>query len=106
MEEIEVLSWLSLDALKKTAEINETVGNLQSGHNMSIFCTIEDDYLELCYSDTVSNFIRRYEDKEEFLLALEKRKEEEGEARFEEDNQFNGSFEDEEGGEGFGVDEE
>jgi len=106
MEEIEVLSWLTLDALKKTAEIKETVGNLQSGHNMSIFCTIEDDYLELCYSDTVSNFIRRYEDKEEFLLALEKRKEEEGEAPFEEDNRFDESFEDEEGGEDFGLDEE
>ena len=30
-----------------------------------------------------SNFLRRYEDKEEFELALEKRKEEFGEGRFE-----------------------
>ena len=96
MEEIEVSSWLTLDALKKAAEIVETVGNLQSGHFMSVFCSIEDDDLELCYSDTASNFIRRYEDKEEFQLALEKRKEEEGEAPFEEEHQFEESFEEEE----------
>ena len=96
MEEIEILSWLTLDALKKTAEVQETVGNLQSGHNMSVFCTIEDDLLELCYSDTVSNYLRRYEDKEEFQLAIEKRKEEEGEAPFENDNSFQESFEEEE----------
>ena len=96
MEEIEILSWLTLDALKKTAEIQETVGNLQSGHNMSVFCTIEDDLLELCYSDTVSNYLRRYEDKEEYQLAIEKRKEEEGEAPFENDNSFQESFEEEE----------
>ncbi len=106
MEEIEVLSWLTLDALKKTAAVQETVGNMQSGHNMSIFCTIEDDYLELFYSDTASNYIRKYEDKEEFLLALEKRKEEEGEAPYEEENRFDESYEDEEGVENSGLDEE
>lgn len=106
MEEIEVLSWLTLDALKKAAEIQEIVGNLQSGHNMSVFCNIEDDLFELCYSDTVSNFLRRYEDKEEFQLALEKRKEEEGEAPFENDNSFQESFEDEEGDDEFHFEEE
>lgn len=85
MEEIEIMSWLTLDALKKKAEVVETVGNLQAGHSMSIFCIIEDDYLELCYSDSAANYLRRYEDREEFDLALEQRKEETGEAPYEEE---------------------
>lgn len=105
MEEIEVSSWLTLDALKKAAEIKETAGNLQSGHFMSVFCSIEEDYLELCYSDTASNFVRRYEDKEEFQLALEKRKEEEGETPYEEEHGYDESLE-EEGEENFDYDEE
>lgn len=96
MEEIEVMSWLTLDALKKASEIKETVGNLQAGHNMSVFCEIEDDYLELFYSDTASNFIRRYEDREEFELALEKRREEVGEAVYEEDLEYEETYEEEE----------
>lgn len=96
MEEIEVMSWLTLDSLKKAAEIKETVGNLQTGHNMSVFCEIEDDYLELFYSDTASNFIRRYEDREEFELALEKRREEVGEAVYEEDLEYEETHEEEE----------
>ncbi len=84
MEEIEIASWLTLDAIKKAAEINETVGDLQTGHCKSVFCEIEDDLLELCYSDSTSNYIRRYEDKEEFETAIAKRKEEEGEAQYEE----------------------
>ncbi|MDH4196277.1 MAG: hypothetical protein OEW05_02605, partial [Candidatus Aminicenantes bacterium] len=81
MEEIEVMSWLTLDALKKAkaAEIVETVGNLQTGHSMSVFCTIEDDFLELSYGDEV-NALRRYEDRDEFDAAIEERKEEVGEA--------------------------
>jgi len=83
MEEIEIASWLTLDAIKKKADIVETVGNLQTGHSMSVFCFIEDDYLELCYSDSTANTMRRYEDREEFDLALEERKEETGEAPYE-----------------------
>ena len=84
MEEMEVSSWLTLDAIKKSknAEIVETVGNLQTGHSKSIFCVIEDDYLELCYSDASANTIRRYEDRDEFDEALEERKEDDGEAHF------------------------
>lgn len=88
MEEIEILSWLTLDALGEAAEVLETVGDLQSGHSKSIFCTIEDDFLELCYSDSAANFLRRYEDKEEFQSALEQRKEEFGDAPYEESNEF------------------
>jgi len=92
MEEIEILSWMTLDALKKAAEIQETVGDLQTGHCMSVFCKIDEDLLELCYSDTASNYIRRYEDKDELQLAVEKRKEEVGEAPYEEERGFNGDF--------------
>lgn len=88
MEEIEILSWVTLDALGEAAEVVETVGDLQSGHSKSIFCIIEDDYLELCYNDTAANFLRRYEDKEEFQSALEQRKEEFGDAPYEESNEF------------------
>jgi len=88
MEEIEFLSWLTLDAIKNAAEVTETVGDLQTGHYISIFCKIEDDYLELFYSDTGSNYLRRYENKEEFETALEKRKKEEGEIPYEEDRGF------------------
>ena len=92
MEEIEITSWLTLDAIKKTAETEETVGDLQTGHSMSVFCSIEEDFLELCYSDTASNFMRRYEDREEFQLAIEKRKEEVGDSRYEDDIGFEENF--------------
>jgi hypothetical protein len=81
MEEMEVTSWLTLDAIKKakSAEVVETVGNLQTGHSKSVFLIIEDDFLELCYSDAASNTIRRFENRDEFDEALEERKEDDGE---------------------------
>jgi len=85
MEEIEIRSWLTLDAIKKEATIIETLGDLQTGHCMAVFCFIEDDFLELCYSDSISNFMKRFEDREEFELGMEKRKEEFGEAGFEDE---------------------
>jgi hypothetical protein len=85
MEEMEIISWLTLDAIKKKAKVIETVGNLQTGHSMSVFCIIEEDYLELYYSDSAANALRRYEDRDEFDLALEERKEEDGETPFDED---------------------
>jgi Pyruvate/2-oxoacid:ferredoxin oxidoreductase gamma subunit len=98
MEEIELTSWLTLDALKKAAAMVETVGNLQTGHSMSVFCKIEEDYLELHYSDSSANYIRCYEEKEEFEEALKERKEEVGEAPYDEEE--DGDFEeDEEDGE-------
>lgn len=107
MEEIEISSWLTLDAIKKAAKLVETVGNLQSGHSMSIFCKIEEDFLELCYSDTAANYLRRYEDKEEFEIALENRKEEEGETPYEEDRNFEENFEEEgEKSDNFNLEEE
>lgn len=87
MEEMEVTSWLTLDAIRKSkgADVVETVGNLQTGHSKSVFLVIEDDYLELVYSDASSNTIRRFEDRNEFDEALEERKEDDGEAHFSDD---------------------
>lgn len=97
MEEIEVSSWLTLDAIKKAAKVVETLGNLQTGHSMSVFCMIEEDYLELYYSDTDSNFLRRYEIKDEFQNALEQRKKEEGETPHEDERAYDEAYQDEEG---------
>jgi hypothetical protein len=113
MEEMEVASWLTLDAIKKSknAEIVETVGNLQTGHSKSVFCIIEEDYLELCYSDSAANTIRRFDDRDEFDEALEERKEDDGEAPHEDvddkDNDEDGDEEEDEDIEdGFSVEEE
>jgi hypothetical protein len=96
MEELEISSWLTLDALKKKAEVVETVGNLQTGHSMSVFCQIEEDNLELVYSDSAANYLRRFEDKDEFEAGIEQRKEEDGEAPFEEERDFDEDYEEEE----------
>ena len=87
MEEIEITSWMTLDAIKKAkaTDIVESVGNLQTDHSMSVFCRIEEDFLELCYSDSAANSLRRYEDRDEFEEALEERKADNGETPFEED---------------------
>jgi hypothetical protein len=107
MEEIEITSWVTLDAIKKKAEIIETIGNLQTGHSMSVFCRIEDDYLELVYSDSTANYLRRYEDKDELEEAIEQRKEEDGEAPYEGDHELEEDYEEEEGEEGeFEVEDE
>jgi hypothetical protein len=106
MEEIEIMSWVTLDAVKKKAKIVETIGNLQTGHSMSVFCIIEEDYLELCYSNSSANYLRRYDDREELDLALEQRKEEDGEAPFQkEDLDYDEDHEDEEEDE-FDVEDE
>ena len=94
MEEMEISSWLTLDAIRKTAVTVETVGNLQGGHSMSVFCIIEDDFLELCYSDSTANTLRRYEDRDEFTEALEERKEDVGDAPHEEDQDLQDDFDD------------
>ena len=106
MEEIEVFSWLTLDAIKDASEIKETIGDLQSGHFKSIFCLIEEDYLELFYSDAASNYLRHYEEKDEFALAIEKRKKELGESPYEEAPEFVEEFEEEEETDDFDTDDE
>ena len=106
MEEIEIMSWLTLDAIKKAAVVVETVGDLQSGHCKSVFCSIEDDYLELYYSDTASNYLRRYEDKDEFELVIARQKEDEGDTPYEEEDELEEDYEEEGEEEDFGIDDE
>jgi hypothetical protein len=106
MEEIEVSSWLTLDAIKKTADVVETVGDLQSGHSKSVFCVIEEDYLELFYMDSGSNYLRRYENKDEFEVALIERKEELGEAPYEENTPSEEEYEEEEEEEEFDIEDD
>jgi hypothetical protein len=109
MEEVELSSWITLDAIKKKAEIHDTVGNLQTGHSMSVFCQIEDDFLELVYSDTTSNTLRRFEDKDEFEIGIQQRKEEDGEAPFDDDKEFddkNSDDDDDDDDEDYDVEDE
>jgi hypothetical protein len=106
MEEIEITSWITLEAIENAAKVVDTVGDLQSGHMKSVFCVIEDDYLELGYLDAASNYLKRYENKEEFELAIEKLKEEEGEVAYNDNHNFDDDFRDEEDVEDFSVDEE
>jgi hypothetical protein len=80
MEQLEVLSWKTLDALKDAAsKIVEVVGDLDAFEHMSVFCQIDDDYMELYYSELDSNYIRHFEDEEEFSKSLNIRKNEFGE---------------------------
>jgi hypothetical protein len=92
MEEIEISSWITLDAIKKKSEVHETVGNLQKGHSMSVFCQIEEDYLELVYTDISSNCLRRFEDKDEFELGIQQRKEDDGEAPFDDSRELDKEY--------------
>lgn len=106
MEEIEISSWVILEAIQKVADVVETVGDLQSGHKKSVFCVVEDDYLELGYLDTATNYLRRYEDRTEFELALERIKEEEGEVSYNESHNFDDAFRDEDSVDDFDTDED
>jgi hypothetical protein len=98
MEQIEVISWQTLDALKGAAtKIVEVIGDLDADEHMSVFLYIEDDFLELFYSELDANFVRHFDDEDEFYKQAELRKNEFGEEEldsmsyYEEEN-----FEDEE----------
>ena len=89
MEQIEIISWQTLDTLKAAAtKVIEVVGALDTDEHMSIFCCIEDDYLELFYSELDANFIRHFEDEDEFHKTLEIRKTEFGAENFETMNYY------------------
>ena len=96
MEQIEVISWRTLEVLKESAtKIIGTIGDLDTHEHMSVFCHIDDDYLELYCSELDSNYIRHFEDEEEFFKFLDDRKKEFGEEDFDstdyyqDDNNFN-----------------
>ncbi len=83
MEQMEVISWKTLDALKQAAtHVEEILGDLDTHEQMSVFCSIEEDYLELYYSELEGNFIRHFEDEEEMLKNISLRKNEFGESDF------------------------
>jgi hypothetical protein len=79
MEQIEVISWKTLDAIKQAANIVETVGDLDTNEQMAVFCSIEEDFFELYYSELESNYIRHFEDEEELYKYMDIRKNEFGE---------------------------
>lgn len=103
MEQIEVISWKTLDALKKSAtKIIEIIGDLDTNEQMAVFCSIEEDFLELYYSEVDSSFIRHFEDEDELYKYIDKRKSEFGEEDFDSSDYFDDeNFSDENSGENF-----
>lgn len=83
MEQIEVISWKTLDALKQAAtHIEEIIGDIDTHEQMSIFCSVDEDFLELYYSELEGNYIRHFDDEEEMLKYITLRKNEFGENDF------------------------
>ena len=76
MEQMEVVSWKTLDTIKQAARLVETVGDLEAVRQMVVFCAIDEDFFELSYNELESNFIRRFEDEEEMYRYLDMRKQE------------------------------
>jgi hypothetical protein len=104
MKQLEVLSWKTLDALKDAAtKIVEVIGDLDAFEHMSIFYQIDDDYMELYYNELDSNYIRHFEDEEEFSKYLTIRKNEFGEEDFDyyDENHDDYNIKDEEGDDDF-----
>lgn len=89
MEQLEIISWQTLDALKSAAtKVVEVIGDLDNDEHMSVFLYIEDDFLELFYSELDVNYIRHFEDEDEFYKILEQRKNEFGEEDFDSVNYY------------------
>jgi len=83
MEQIEVISWKTLDAIKNSAAMIDTIGDLDTNEQMAVFCSIEEDYFELYYSELEANYIRHFEDEDEMYKYIDIRKNEFGEEDFE-----------------------
>ncbi|MDD8020463.1 MAG: hypothetical protein PHU81_04645 [Acidobacteriota bacterium] len=94
MEEIEISSWTTLDALKKAAEMVETIGDLHSDQEMYVFCVLDEDYLELGYSAAGANYLRRYADEDELAEAIEQRRNGQDEAWLNDDEDYDDFEED------------
>lgn len=100
MEQIEVISWKTLDALKVAAtHIEEIIGDLDTNEQMAVFCVIDEDYLELYYSELEGNYVRRFDDEEQMLKNLEVRKTEFGENEFDSVDYYDEESEYDDGGE-------
>ena len=94
MEQIEVMSWKILDSIKQAAKVEKVIGDLDTNEQMAVFCTIEEDYLELYYSELESNFIRHFEGEEEFLKYIDTRKNEFGEEDFDSIDYYDDNYDD------------
>lgn len=101
MEQIEVISWKTLDALKQAAtHVEEILGDLDTNEQMAVFCLVDEDYLELYYSELEGNYIRHFESEEEMLKHIALRKNEFGEGEYdavdyyEDENDFDEGNED------------
>lgn len=99
MEQIEVISWKTLDAIKGAAtHIHETIGDLDTNEQMAIFCSVEEDYFELYYSELESNYVRHFDDEEELEKYIELRKGEFGEEEFDDVDYYDEEGEYDDGG--------
>ena len=104
MEQIEVISWKTLDALRNSAtKTVEIIGDLDTDEQMSVFCHIEEDFFELYYSELESSYIRHFEDEEELEKHINTRKNEFGEEEFNSMDYYGDdeNFDDENSGENF-----
>jgi hypothetical protein len=89
MEQIEVISWKILDALKSAAtNVVEIIGDLETNEQMAVFCSIEEDFIELYYSEVDSSYIRHFEDEDEFYKYIEISRKELGDENYEAVNYF------------------
>ncbi len=80
MQQIEVSSWKTLDALRNSAtHIHDTIGDLDTNEQMAVFCSLEDDFFELYYTELESNYIRHFDDEEDMLKNRDSRKDQFGE---------------------------
>ena len=83
MQQIEVSSWKTLDALRNgSTQIHRTIGDLDTNEQMAVFCSLEDDFLELYYSELETNYIRHFDDEDDMHKHIENRKDEFGEEDF------------------------
>jgi len=83
MEQLEIISWKILDAIRNSAtKTNEVIGDIDTNELMSVFCQVDDDYIELYYSEVESSYIRHFDDEDEFFTAIDERKSEFGEEEF------------------------
>jgi hypothetical protein len=75
MQEIEVISWDVLDAIReKSSEIIEEIGDLDTDDGMSVFCQIGEDFFELHYSEIGTNYLKHFPEEDEMTEYVEKRK--------------------------------
>jgi len=98
MEQLEIISWKILDAIRNSvSKTFEVIGSVDLDEHMSVFCQVEEDYIELYYSEVESSYIRRFDDEDEFFSAIEERKNEFGEEEYGSLEYFNedGEFADE-----------